>query len=199
MHGISTTPSHVHLAQVHETWPARLAQFCADTPSVERIIHVSCLGADVASPSERLASKARGDAALQHTFPDATLIRCGPFVGIEDRYYNDFANWRYANNGVPVIDGGSNKVQPVYVIDVAEAIYRSLEFEDAKGATYELAGPEAMMCAFAQLLCLCFVHVAWRDMRREHTVSCASVPGSPTPLACMRGLLHVCAVVALRK
>ena len=113
---------------------------------MERLIHVSCLGADTASPSPRLASKARGDAALQAAFPDATLLRCGPLVGIEDRFYNDFALWRYANSGVPIVDGGANRVQPAYVVDVAEAIYRSLEFEDAKGSTYELAGPEVLTC-----------------------------------------------------
>ena len=80
-------------------------------------------------------------------FPDATLLRCGPVVGNEDRFYNDMALWRYSNNGVPVVDGGTNMVQPVFVVDIAEAIYKTLEIEGAKGATYELAGPEALSCA----------------------------------------------------
>ena len=132
---------------MHNKWPAKLARLCADTPTVERLINVSCLGAELDSPSPRLASKARGDAAVQEAFPDATLMRCGPLVGNEDRFYNDLALWRYSNNGVPVIDGGSNMLQPVWVIDVAEAIYKSLEFEDAKGSTYELGGPERLSCA----------------------------------------------------
>lgn len=98
---------------MHEDWPRRLAEFCAATPSVERLIHVSCLGAATDSPSARLASKAAGDAALAAAYPDATILRCGPLVGIEDRFYNDLANWRYANNGFPVIDGGVNKVRLV--------------------------------------------------------------------------------------
>jgi NADH dehydrogenase len=133
--------------QVHEKWPELLAEACSNTPSVERLIHVSCLGADVDSPSPRLASKARGEVALQQAFPDATIMRCGPLVGVEDRFYTDLALWRFSNSGVPVIDGGMNKVQPVYVVDVAEAIYRSLEFEEAKGSTFELGGPSVVTCA----------------------------------------------------
>ena len=143
----SSNPDPSGAAQVHNKWPAKLARLCADTPTVERLINVSCLGAELDSPSPRLASKARGDAAVQEAFPDATLVRCGPLVGNEDRFYNDLALWRYSNNGVPVIDGGSNMLQPVWVIDVAEAIYKSLEFEDAKGSTYELGGPERLSCA----------------------------------------------------
>jgi uncharacterized protein YbjT (DUF2867 family) len=137
----------VHLVQVHETWPERLADACSNAPSVERLIHVSCLGADPTSPSPRLASQGRGELALQQAFPDATIMRCGPLVGVEDRFYNDLALWRFSNYGVPVIDGGANKVQPVYVVDVAEAIYRSLEFDDSKGSTFELGGPSVMTCA----------------------------------------------------
>lgn len=133
--------------QVHHKWPAKLAQMCAETPSVERLIQVSCLGADVDSPSPRLASKARGDIAVQEAFPNATLFRCGPLVGNEDRFFNDLALWRFSNSGVPVVDGGYNVLQPVWVVDVAEAIYKSLEFEDAKGSTYELGGRERLSCA----------------------------------------------------
>lgn len=107
---------------------------------------MSSLGASLDSPSARLQTKAAGDDAVMEAFPDATIMRCGPLVGVEDRFYNDMANWRYTG-GIPVIDGGVNKVQPVYVVDVAEAIYRSLEFADATGSVYDLGGPEGpMMC-----------------------------------------------------
>jgi uncharacterized protein YbjT (DUF2867 family) len=49
--------------------------------------------------------------------------------------------------GVPVVDGGYNRVQPVYCVDAAEAIYKSLSFDDARGSLYELGGPDALTCA----------------------------------------------------
>lgn len=107
---------------------------------------MSCLGADTASPSPRLASRARGDEAVREAFPDSTIMRLAPLVGVEDRFFNDMALWIYANSGAPVVDGGSSMVQPVYVVDVAEAIYKSLRHDDAVGASYELGGPEKMQC-----------------------------------------------------
>jgi hypothetical protein len=155
--------------QVHTAWPAKLARMCSEAPTVERLIQVSCLGAEIDSHSARLKSKRRGDDAVLDAFPDATIFRCGPMVGIEDRYYNDLALWRYSNNGVPVVDGGDNRVQPVYVVDVAEAIYKSLQYEDARGATYELGGPEVMTCAPPRSLLLSqrYRRTAWRTHRRE--------------------------------
>ena len=57
--------------------------------------------------------------------------------------------------------GGLVQVQPVYVVDVAEALYRSLEFADAKGSAYDLGGPEGpMMCASMPLPSTCRVPCA---------------------------------------
>ena len=135
--------------QVHVNFPTKLARMAAATPAVERFIQVSCLGADADSSSPRLATKAAGDEAVQREFPGATLLRCGPLVGVEDRFYNDLALWRYSGSGVPVVDGGHSRVQPVYVCDVAAALYNTLQYNEAKGATYELGGPSVMQCAFA--------------------------------------------------
>lgn len=132
--------------QVHEDWPRRLAEMCAEQPSVERLIHVSCLGADPASPSTRLATRGRGDEAVRQAFEKATIMRFAPLVGVEDRFFNDMAQWIYSNSGAPVVDGGSSKVQPVYVVDAAESIHKTLLHDDAAGATYELGGPETMQC-----------------------------------------------------
>lgn len=132
--------------QVHEQWPGRLAEMCASTGSVERLIHVSCLGADPNSASPRLASVGKGEAAAMDAFPETTIMRFGPIVGWEDRFYNDFALWAYSAYGVPVVDGGHARVQPVYCVDAAEAIYKTLQFEEAAGSLYELGGPDSMMC-----------------------------------------------------
>ena len=134
---------------MHVDWPRRLAEACAAAPSVERLIQVSSLAADTASPSRRLASKAAGDDAVRAAFPGATIIRAGPQVGPEDRFFMDMAYWRYSNWGVPLIDGGYNRVQPVYVQDVAEAIWKTLSHEEAEGAVYELGGPETYTYALA--------------------------------------------------
>lgn len=140
--------------EVHTDFPRRLAAMCAETPRVERLIQVSELGAAPNSASRRLASKAAGDAAVLDAFPAATVLRVGPVVGVEDRFYTDLAIWRYSNSGVPLIDGGYNRVQPTYVVDVAEAIVKTLEVKEAAGAVYELGGPEVFaMKDVAKMIC----------------------------------------------
>jgi len=46
--------------------------------------------------------------------------------------------------GLPLIGGGTNKVQPVYVGDVAASVIAALTNPKAKGNTYELGGPAVM-------------------------------------------------------
>eukprot|EP01025_Chloroclados_australasicus_P010682 TRINITY_DN14429_c0_g1_i3.p1 TRINITY_DN14429_c0_g1~~TRINITY_DN14429_c0_g1_i3.p1 ORF type:complete len:354 (+),score=39.03 TRINITY_DN14429_c0_g1_i3:50-1063(+) len=133
--------------EVHVDFPRKLAEMCAASGHVERLIQASCFGADLDSPSNRLRTRAEGDAGVLEAFPDATIMRFGPLVGMEDRFFNDMANWRYSSGGVPVVDGGAARIQPTYVIDAAHAIYDSLHFADAKGATYDLGGPDILTYA----------------------------------------------------
>jgi NADH dehydrogenase len=45
---------------------------------------------------------------------------------------------------LPLIGGGKTKLQPVYVMDVAEAVAKAVEGRVAGGKIYELGGPEVL-------------------------------------------------------
>ena len=115
---------------------------CARAAGVERLIHVSALGADAGSASRNLRTKAAGEAAVLAAFPDATIVRPAPLTGCEDRLLNNMALMTKNLPFLPLVEGGDTPMQPVYVTDVAEAIMATLETEAAKGATYELGGPK---------------------------------------------------------
>jgi len=128
-------------ARVHGALPARIARACAGA-GVARLVHLSAIGADPASPSLYARSKAEGEAAVRAGFPDATILRPSLVFGAEDRFFNRFAGMARLLPVLPVVGGGT-RFQPVYVGDVADAVMAALARPEAAGRTYELAGPRA--------------------------------------------------------
>lgn len=128
----------------HIAWPTRLAKFVAESPNVERLIHFSDIGADEKHASRRLSTKAAGDKALMEIFPNATIVKPAPIVGIEDHFFNYLIYQVSFGFFAPVIDGGVARVQPTYVPDVAEAVMQILRSKDSAGKTYHLGGPEVL-------------------------------------------------------
>jgi NADH dehydrogenase len=134
--------------RIHAEGAGRIARLAAAT-GVERLVHLSAIGADPASPSAYGTSKAAGEAAVRAAFPTATILRPSIVFGPEDRFFNRFAALARLSPVMPVI-AGDTRLQPVYVGDVADAIMAVLARRDAAGHTYELGGPRVW--TFRELL-----------------------------------------------
>jgi len=126
--------------RVHEEGAARIARL-ATAAGVERLVHLSAIGAAPKNPSRYGASKGRGEQAVRAAFPGATILRPSIVFGPEDKFFNRFGTMAQMLPIMPVVSGAT-KLQPVYVGDVADAVLASLTRPDAVGATYELGGPE---------------------------------------------------------
>ena len=111
---------------------------------IERLVHVSAIGADPESDSLYAQSKAEGEAAVHTAVPTATILRPSVVFGPEDEFFNRFAELARFLPALPLIDGGHTKMQPVYVGDVADAICKALTDPSCAGKTYELGGPQIM-------------------------------------------------------
>jgi NADH dehydrogenase len=134
---------------VQEFGAKAVAQSCAerDIP----LVHISAIGADENSNAEYARTKARGEKAVIDALGDkAIIMRPSIIFGPEDNFFNQFANMARFSPVLPLIGGGETKFQPVYVIDVAEAIAKAIDGELKGGQTYELGGPEVM--SFKQCL-----------------------------------------------
>jgi NADH dehydrogenase len=108
-----------------------------------RLVHVSAIGADAASPSLYARSKGAGEAAVREAFPGATILRPSVVFGAEDQFFNRFATLASLLPFMPVV-AGETRFQPVYVCDVADAVAAAMVRDDAAGRTYELGGPRVM-------------------------------------------------------
>ncbi|KAL6911244.1 hypothetical protein ACP4OV_000049 [Aristida adscensionis] len=110
---------------------------------IMRFIQVSCLGASPSSESRLFRAKAAGEESVLKEFPEATIIRPATMIGTEDRILNRWAQFAKNWGFLPLVGGGSTKIQPVYVTDVAGAIVNSLKDDGTSmGKTYELGGPD---------------------------------------------------------
>jgi uncharacterized protein YbjT (DUF2867 family) len=113
----------------------------ATRQGVERVIHVSAIGADPGSPTAYARTKAAGEAALKASFSQATILRPSVVFGPEDGFFNRFARMSQLSPALPLIGGGQTRFQPVYVGDVADAVVAALNQPATAGHTYELGGP----------------------------------------------------------
>ena len=123
------------------TEAAKTIAEAAKAAGVERLVQISAIGADAASPSAYGRTKAQAEAAVRAVYPDAVILRPSLVFGAGDSFLNRFAAMATMAPALPLIGGGETRFQPVYVGDVAEAIARGVTRADAAGRTYELGGP----------------------------------------------------------
>lgn len=124
---------------VHVEAAGRLARLGRDAGTT-RLVHVSGIGADAASPSAYIRSRAEGDNAVRAAFPAATILRSAVMFGPDDAFLRPLAALLRSFPVFPLFGNGTTKLQPVSVEDVAEATARIIE-SDTPGTFYEVAGP----------------------------------------------------------
>ena len=125
---------------IHHIGAGNIARAAA-AAQVQRLVHVSAIGANPEALANYARSKGQGEEAVRQAFPDATILRPSIVIGPEDGFFNRFADMSRISPFLPLVGGGKTLFQPVYVGDVAQAIQMGLERKDLMGETYELGGP----------------------------------------------------------
>ena len=120
---------------------AGLVAQSAKAAGVQRMVHISAIGADAHSKSHYARTKALGEQAVRAAFPEAAILRPSIVFGAEDAFFNKFADMARFAPALPLIGGGKTRFQPVWSGDVADAALAALEQQGAAGRTYELGGP----------------------------------------------------------
>lgn len=139
--GILVKEGRNTFAAIHDEGAGRIARLAAQT-GVKHLVHVSAIGADVDSASHYAASKGRGEAEVLSHFPDAVILRPSVIFGSDDNFYNRVAS--VSRLGPLMLLPGANAVlQPVYVMDVAQAAAMGASGKAPSGI-YELGGPDVM-------------------------------------------------------
>ena len=134
--------SEERFEQVHVDLPGKIAN-AMKKAGVQRLVHVSALGADPQGPSMYQRSKARGETVLHNTKLAMTVLRPSVIFGAEDKFLNLFADLQAVAPFMPLAGSGT-RFQPVWVGDVARAVVTCLQKPDTTGQTYELCGPDVL-------------------------------------------------------
>src|SRR6266436_6073473 len=113
----------------------------AHRAGVERVAHVSGIGADAASQSPYIRKRGEGELAVRAAFADALLIRPAVMFGPDDAFLTTLLRLLRQLPIYPMFGRGLTRLQPAYVEDVAEAIARALQGTETHAITLECGGP----------------------------------------------------------
>src|SRR5882762_3170265 len=113
----------------------------AHRAGVERVAHVSGIGADSVSQSLYIQKRGEGELAVRAAFADALLIRPAVMFGPDDAFLTTLLRLLRQLPIYPMFGRGLTRLQPAYVEDVAEAIARALQGAETPSMTFEFGGP----------------------------------------------------------
>jgi NADH dehydrogenase len=113
----------------------------AHRAGVERLVHVSGIGADAASPSRYIRKRGEGELAVRAAFVDALFVRPAVMFGPNDAFLTTILKLLRQLPIYPMFGRGLTRLQPAYVEDVAEAIGRIMQRAEAPSMIFEFGGP----------------------------------------------------------
>ena len=113
----------------------------AKQAGVERLIHVSGLGADPGSDSPYVRARGIGENLVKEAFEGVTILRPSVIFGPGDAFLDKLAGMARQAPVLPLFGWGDTRLQPVFVENVAEACARVLADPSTQGRVYELGGP----------------------------------------------------------
>ena len=134
--------SEERFEQVHVDLPGKIASAMTKA-GVQRLVHISALGADPQGPSMYQRSKARGETVLHNAGLQLTVLRPSVIFGADDKFLNLFADLQALAPFMPLAGSGT-RFAPVWVGDVARAVIVCLQKPDTIGQTFELCGPDVL-------------------------------------------------------
>jgi uncharacterized protein YbjT (DUF2867 family) len=108
---------------------------------VERLVHVSGIGADAASPSRYIRKRGEGELAVRAAFADALFVRPAVMFGSDDAFLTTILKLLRQLPTYPMFGRGRTRLQPVYVEDVAEAVARVMRRAETHSIIFEFGGP----------------------------------------------------------
>ena len=125
---------------VHVEFAQRVAAQ-AQRAGVERLIHVSGIGADPSSRSLYIRKRGEGELAVRKAFADAILVRPAVMFGPDDGFLTTILKLLDRLPIYPMFGNGQMRLQPVYVEDVGQAIAKMLQRAEMRPIMFECGGP----------------------------------------------------------
>jgi uncharacterized protein YbjT (DUF2867 family) len=111
---------------------------------VKRFFYISGAGADPHSDKTWYRAKGRAEDAVRSSGLRWCILRPSWAYGPEDRALNKFALFARLSPVIPKPGADVQRIQPVHVDDIARAVQRAFERDEAWGKVFEIGGPDVM-------------------------------------------------------
>jgi uncharacterized protein YbjT (DUF2867 family) len=113
-----------------------------EAAGVRRLVHMGAMGVEDDPSLHYASSKAKGEALVQASGLDWTVLKPSLQFGEGDGFFNIIADLvRMSPGVVPVPGRGDSRFQPIHVGDVARAAVAALGDPTTVGQTLDLGGP----------------------------------------------------------
>jgi uncharacterized protein YbjT (DUF2867 family) len=122
----------------------------AHRAGVDRLIHISGIGADAASQSRYIRKRGEGELAVRAAFADAFFVRPAVMFGPDDAFLTTILKLLRRLPIYPMFGRGRTRLQPAYVEDVADAVARVMRRVETHSIIFEFGGPR--VCSYEQFL-----------------------------------------------
>ena len=116
----------------------------ATKAGVGRFVYVSGAGVGQGRDEEWFVAKERAELAVQNSGMTWTVLRPSWVYGPRDRSLNRLAMFARLGPVVPLTGMGTNRISPLHVDDVGDAVTLSLKLPAAENQVIELAGPQLL-------------------------------------------------------
>ncbi len=140
--GILKESANARYSEAHETSTTAVAR-AAEKHGVVRIVYVSILGTDEASPNACLASKARAEGILVERGTPATILRV-PMVLGPGELAAGALRARAGSRFALLVRGGASLEQPLDAENLVDAILAAMADDSRETKHFDLAGPESL-------------------------------------------------------
>ena len=126
--------------RAHVEFPRKVIEACRAN-GIERLLHMSALGADVNGPSHYQRTKGEGEKLVLASGLHVTTFRPSVIFGPGDSFLRRFARLLHLTPLVFPLAVPNAHFATVYVLDVVEAYARAIDNSATVGQSYELCGP----------------------------------------------------------
>ena len=127
---------------IHTDLPDMLSKIAFEV-DIERFIHLSALGVELAENSKYALSKKNGEVKIIKNFKRSIIIKPSIVYSVDDKFTTRFMTLLSRLPIMPLYYNGTTKFRPIHVSDIVEVIFKTI-YSKHESLILECVGPEVL-------------------------------------------------------
>ena len=127
---------------IHTDLPDMLSKIAYEV-DIEKFIHLSALGVELAENSKYALSKKNGEVKIIKNFKSSIIIKPSIVYSVDDKFTTRFMTLLSRLPIMPLYYNGTTKFRPIHVSDIVEVIFKTI-YSKHESLILECVGPEVL-------------------------------------------------------